>query len=60
MKYHHGWSLEELENMLPWELDIYVNLTTTAVAEENERIKNSQSSGGGMPNINSMMNRMKR
>jgi hypothetical protein len=36
---HHNWSMSELENMLPWEREIYVNLLVQHVAQENERIK---------------------
>ena len=36
---HHKYSLTELDNMIPWERDIYVNLLIKYIAEENERIK---------------------
>jgi hypothetical protein len=39
---HHGYSLSELENMLPWERAIYVELLTNWIKEENERIKAQQ------------------
>jgi SET domain-containing protein len=35
---HHGYSLTELENMIPWERDIYIYLVMEYVKEENERI----------------------
>tara|TARA_B100001778_G_scaffold206290_1_gene170451 strand:- start:1377 stop:1505 length:129 start_codon:yes stop_codon:yes gene_type:complete len=35
---HHNWSLTELENMMPWEREIYVGLLIEHVTEENERI----------------------
>ena len=35
---HHNWSLTELENMMPWEREIYVGLLVEHVTEENERI----------------------
>ena len=35
---HHDYSLTELENMMPWERDIYVGLRTEYIKEENERI----------------------
>ena len=38
---HHNYSLEDLENMIPWEREIYVTLLTQHVKEENEKIKNS-------------------
>lgn len=39
---HHKYSLTELENMMPWERDVYVNLVAQYVEEENERIKLEQ------------------
>ena len=36
---HHKYSLTELENMIPWERDVYVNLLIQYIDEENERIK---------------------
>jgi len=35
---HHKWSLTELENMLPFERSIYVEMLSTWIKEENERI----------------------
>jgi len=40
---HHKYSLAELENMLPWERDVYVNLLIRYLEEENEKIKQKQS-----------------
>ena len=39
---HHKYSLTELENMLPWERDIYVNMLMKYLEEENERLKQTQ------------------
>ena len=36
---HHKYSLTELENMMPWEREIYVGLLSECVKEENERIE---------------------
>tara|TARA_Y100001973_G_C5183076_1_gene326099 strand:+ start:1078 stop:1221 length:144 start_codon:yes stop_codon:yes gene_type:complete len=36
---HHKWSLTELENMIPFERQIYVELLTNWIKEENERIE---------------------
>ena len=36
---HHNWSLTDLEEMLPWERDIYLLLTEQWVEKENERIE---------------------
>jgi len=37
MMQHHKYSLTELENMMPWERDVYVNLLLAHIAEEERR-----------------------
>jgi len=39
---HHNYSLTELENMMPWERDVYVTLLIRHVEEENEKIRQRQ------------------
>lgn len=39
MMQHHNYSLAELENMLPWEREVYMALLVNHVTEENARIK---------------------
>ena len=34
---HHKYRLEEIENMLPWERDVYVNLLVNYIKQENEK-----------------------
>jgi len=41
---HHKWSLTEIENMLPWERDIYLDKLVTFIKEENQRMKEQQRS----------------
>jgi hypothetical protein len=36
---HHKYSLTELENMLPWEREIYVMLLINHLEEENKRLQ---------------------
>ena len=36
---HHKYSLTELDNMIPWEREIYISLLVKHVQEENERRK---------------------
>ena len=36
---NHNYSLSELENMIPWERDIYVTMLINYITEENEKIK---------------------
>ena len=44
MVQHHKWSLTEIEDMLPYERDIYVTMLTNWIKEENERIKQQNQS----------------
>ena len=39
MMQHHKYSLSDIENMMPWEKDVYIALLVQFIAEENERIK---------------------
>ena len=36
---HHNWSLTELENMIPFERAIYVDMLGAWIKEENARIE---------------------
>ena len=42
---HHKYSLTELENMMPWERDVYVNLLRNYL--EAEKLKQQQQHGLG-------------
>ena len=33
---YHKWSLTEIENMMPWEREVYVGLLIEYVEEENK------------------------
>ena len=37
---HHNYSLTELDNMLPWERDVYVTFLKNHLEEQEERRKN--------------------
>ena len=39
---HHKYSLTELENMIPWEREIYVSLLQQHVEEENLKAQQEQ------------------
>ena len=39
MMQHHNYSLEELENMVPWEREIYIGLLMNYLREEKEQIE---------------------
>jgi hypothetical protein len=36
---HHKYSLAELENMMPWERDIYIGMLMQYIEEENLKLK---------------------
>tara|TARA_S200000501_G_C20233784_1_gene486920 strand:- start:26 stop:181 length:156 start_codon:yes stop_codon:yes gene_type:complete len=36
---HHNWSLTELDNMVPFERQLYVEMLSNWIKEENERIE---------------------
>ena len=39
---HHKYNITEIENMIPWERDIYVDLLINYIKEENDRRKREQ------------------
>lgn len=39
MMQHHKYSLAELEDMIPWERDVYIAQLEKYVQDENERIE---------------------
>ena len=39
---HHKYSLTELDNMIPFEREIYIGLLMEYIKEENERIKDQE------------------
>ena len=40
---HHNYSLSDLENMIPWEREIYVDMLVTYIKEENEKQRQQES-----------------
>jgi hypothetical protein len=36
---HHKYSLDDLNNMMPWERSIYVTMLLNFIDEENEKLK---------------------
>ena len=45
---HHKWSLTELDNMIPFERQIYVMLLQQWIKDENERVKEQNAKQGRM------------
>ena len=41
---HHKYSLNELEEMMPWERQVYVKQLEQYIEKENERIRNLNNS----------------
>jgi|TARA_B100001094_G_C18168758_1_gene793797 hypothetical protein len=39
---HHKYSLTELEHMLPWEREIYIDMLIQHIKEENQKLKERQ------------------
>ena len=42
---HNNYSLSDLENMIPWEREIYVDMLVTFIKEENEKQKQREAEG---------------
>ncbi len=36
---HHHYSLSDLENMIPWEREIYVDMLIQHIKEENRKVE---------------------
>jgi hypothetical protein len=47
LMHHHKYSLAELEEMIPFERDIYIMLLTQHIEEENQRIMQQQQQSKG-------------
>ena len=46
MMQHHNYSLTELENMIPWEREIYIGLLMQYLKEEEERMEKEKRNNG--------------
>ena len=46
MMQHHNYSLIELENMIPWEREIYIGLLMQFLKEEEERMEREKQKRG--------------
>lgn len=42
---YHKYSLSELEDMIPWEREIYVEMLMQHIKEENEKIREKNKRG---------------
>jgi hypothetical protein len=43
---HHKYSLTELDNLMPWEKEIYVGMLSNHIKEENERRRREKKTRG--------------
>ena len=39
---HHNYALSDIENLMPWERDIYVDMLMTFIKEEKEKRREEQ------------------
>ena len=39
LMHHHKYSLTELEQMMPWEREIYISLLIQYIKDENDKIR---------------------
>tara|TARA_B100002019_G_C21210636_1_gene569197 strand:+ start:198 stop:359 length:162 start_codon:yes stop_codon:yes gene_type:complete len=42
LKQQHSWSVFEIEEMMPWEREVYVALLKQHIEEQNEKMKAKQ------------------
>ena len=42
---HHKYSLTELDNMMPWEREVYIGLLMKFIKEENESMEKDKNQG---------------
>lgn len=40
MMQHHKYSLTELDDMMPWEREVYITMLVDHIQQENERLRN--------------------
>ena len=43
---HHNYSLAELENMMPWEREIYLHLLMQFIEEEKQQVEKERRKNG--------------
>ena len=43
---HHNYSLSELENMIPWEREIYLHLLLQFIEEEKQQVEKERRKNG--------------
>jgi|TARA_B100000035_G_scaffold149967_1_gene127808 hypothetical protein len=43
--HHHKWNIEYIDNLMPWEKEIYLDMLVSFLKEEEKRYKEQQLSG---------------
>ena len=51
MMQHHKYSLTEIENMVPWERQIYIALLVQHLQEEKEKLSRGEGGGFSMSDL---------
>lgn len=54
MMQHHKYSLTEIENMVPWERQIYIALLIQHLKEEKEKMERGEGGGFNMDDMNNL------
>ena len=44
--HHHKWNLEYIDNLMPWEKEVYFNLLINFLKEEEKRMKEQKAQSG--------------
>ena len=44
--HHHNYSLAELENMIPWEREVYLHLLMQFIEEEKQQVEQERRKNG--------------
>jgi hypothetical protein len=39
MMHHHKWSLTEIENMIPWERDVYASMLSEHLKDQKQQME---------------------
>tara|TARA_B100001250_G_scaffold169673_1_gene146117 strand:- start:8893 stop:9030 length:138 start_codon:yes stop_codon:yes gene_type:complete len=40
--HHHKWNIEYIDNLMPWEKEVYVQMLVNFLEEEEKRMKEQQ------------------
>ena len=43
--HHHKWNIEYIDNLMPWEKEVYLDMLVSFLQEEEKRYKEQQARG---------------